>query len=111
MVLHIFHWLPKCNLSNVALVCKRFHQLAQDKCLWTRMDVSGRYLEPGALGRILDRQIVILRLAQSEVVNMNVMILNILLFHEKLLLFHKKKVSVKILKNYVSPILNISLFR
>lgn len=67
MVLHIFHWLPKSHLPNVALVCKRFHQLCQDKSLWTRMDVSGRSLEPGALGQILSRQIILLRLAQSEV--------------------------------------------
>lgn len=67
MVLHIFHWLPKSHLPNVALVCKRFHQLCQDKSLWTRMDVSGRSLEPGALGQILSRQIIILRLAQAEV--------------------------------------------
>lgn len=67
MVLHVLHWLPKSNLPNVALVCKRFYRLCQDKSLWTRMDVSGRTLEPGDLGQILSRQIIILRLAQSEV--------------------------------------------
>lgn len=69
IVLQVFHWLPKAHLPNVALVCKRFHQLCQDKSLWTRMDVSGRSLEPGALGQILSRQIIILRLAQSEVLS------------------------------------------
>lgn len=67
MILQIFHWLPKCSLANAALVCVRWHQLAQDESLWTRMDVSSRYLEPGALGHILSRQSLIVRLTHSEV--------------------------------------------
>ncbi|KAF2900448.1 hypothetical protein ILUMI_05743 [Ignelater luminosus] len=67
VILQIFHWLPKRSLANAALVCRRWHQLAQDESLWTRMDVSNRCLEPGAIGHILSRQSIILRLAHSEI--------------------------------------------
>ncbi|GJQ76002.1 putative S-phase kinase-associated protein [Trypoxylus dichotomus] len=67
MVLHIFHFLPKRMLSTAALVCKRWHRLTQDESLWSRMDLGGHQLQPGALGQIISRQVMILRLAQAEI--------------------------------------------
>lgn len=67
VVLHIFSWLGKRHLVNTAGVCRRFNRLIRDESLWTRMDLSCKYLEPGALGKFLSRQVVVLRLARSEV--------------------------------------------
>lgn len=67
VILQIFYWLPKRSLTNAALVCRRWYRLSQDESLWSRMDVSGRLLEPGALGQILSRQAIILRLSHSDI--------------------------------------------
>lgn len=67
VVLHILQWIPTRNLKSIALVCKRFYQLCQDASLWTRMDASSSALAQGALGRILSRQILLLKLAQAKV--------------------------------------------
>jgi hypothetical protein len=40
--------LSKAQLGTVALVCRRFSQLAEDESLWTRMDISNRTLEKGS---------------------------------------------------------------
>lgn len=67
VILHILQWVPTSNLKSIALVCKRFYQLCQDASLWTRMDLSATTLTQGALGRILSRQILLLKLAQTKV--------------------------------------------
>lgn len=67
MVLHIFHFLPKRIMGTAALVCKRWYRLVQDESLWARMDLACRQLQPGAIGQILSRQVMILRLAQAEI--------------------------------------------
>lgn len=63
----VFKWLPKISLVNCALVCKRWHSLTTDETLWTRIDCSIGVLNPGAMGHILSRQVLVLRLAQAEV--------------------------------------------
>ncbi|XP_056635293.1 S-phase kinase-associated protein 2 [Diorhabda carinulata] len=67
VILYILRWLPKTYLMDIALVCKRFHRLTQDESLWTRMDVSNRHLQAGELGKIMSKQVVVLRLARSSV--------------------------------------------
>ncbi|KAF5298188.1 hypothetical protein FQA39_LY02612 [Lamprigera yunnana] len=67
VILQIFRWLPKCTLKNAALVCKKWFRLSQDETLWSRMDISGSHLEAGALGHVLSRQPIILRLSNSEI--------------------------------------------
>lgn len=67
IILMIFRWLPKIALTRCALVCKRWHRLSADETLWTRLDCSMKVLEPGALGHILSRQVIILKLSQAEV--------------------------------------------
>ncbi|XP_030758733.1 S-phase kinase-associated protein 2 [Sitophilus oryzae] len=69
VILHIFRWLPKSYLSDISLVCRRFYRLTQDESLWTRMDVSNKYLGPGELGKVLSKQVVVLRLARSEIMH------------------------------------------
>lgn len=69
VILHIFRWLPKMYLASLGLVSRRFYRLTQDESLWTRMDVSNRLLEAGELGKIMSKQMIILRLARSEVVS------------------------------------------
>lgn len=67
ILLNIFKWLPKKTLSRLSLVNHRFHRVTQDESLWTRLDLAGKTIQPYALGRILVRGTVILRLAQSKV--------------------------------------------
>lgn len=65
IVLQIFHFLPKSQLPTAAMVCQQWRRLAADDSLWARLDASGRCLRPGAMGHILSRQVVILRLASA----------------------------------------------
>lgn len=67
MILSVFKWLPKKALIRCSLVSHRFDRLSQDESLWTRLDLAGKVLQPHALGRILMRGVVILRLAQCKV--------------------------------------------
>ncbi|XP_055905493.1 S-phase kinase-associated protein 2 isoform X2 [Eupeodes corollae] len=66
IILQIFKLLPKKALIRCSYVCQRFNCCARDESLWTRLDLGGRSLRAGALGDILPRGVVILRLAQSE---------------------------------------------
>lgn len=67
ILLSIFKWLPKKTLSRCSLVNQRFHRVTQDESLWTRLDLAGKTIQPHALGRILMRGTIILRLAQCKV--------------------------------------------
>lgn len=67
MILQIFRWLPKKALMRCSQVSKRFNQVSIDETLWTRLDLSCRSLREGALGRVISRGTVILRLAQAHV--------------------------------------------
>lgn len=67
MILSVFKWLPKKTLIRCSLVNQRFNRVAQDESLWSRLDLAGRTLQPFALGRILRRGVVILRLAQCKI--------------------------------------------
>lgn len=66
VLLQVFKWLPKKTLIRCSYVCRRFHRLAQDESLWTRLDLGCKTLRAGALGKIISRGVVILRLAQAE---------------------------------------------
>ena len=67
MLLHIFKWLPKKALMRCCQVSKRFNQVAKDESLWVRLDLAGRCLRPGAMSIVLQRGVVILRMAQTTV--------------------------------------------
>lgn len=67
ILLSIFKWLPKKTLNRCSLVNHRFHRVIQDESLWTRLDLASKTIQPFALGRILIRGTIILRLSQSKV--------------------------------------------
>ncbi|XP_055617887.1 S-phase kinase-associated protein 2 [Toxorhynchites rutilus septentrionalis] len=67
MILQIFRWLPKKALIRCSQVSKRFLQVSLDETLWTRLDLCCRTLQEGALGRVISRGTLILRLAQAHV--------------------------------------------
>nr|XP_026486545.1 S-phase kinase-associated protein 2-like [Vanessa tameamea] len=67
LVLSVLRWLPKRALAHCALVCKRLYRLACDETLWQRLDLGNKTLAKDALGRILARKPVIVRLASSEI--------------------------------------------
>ena len=41
-----------------------------DETLWRRLDLANKTLKPGVVGRVLDRGVAVLRLAKSEVINL-----------------------------------------
>lgn len=67
ILLSIFKWLPKKTLIRCSLVNHRFNRVTQDESLWTRLDLAGKTIQPYALGRILMRGTMVLRLAQTKV--------------------------------------------
>ncbi|KAJ0169433.1 hypothetical protein K1T71_015020 [Dendrolimus kikuchii] len=67
MMLSIFRWLPKRTLAHSMLVCKRWYRVACDETLWQRLDLGNKTLNKDALGRILARKPIIVRLASSEI--------------------------------------------
>ncbi|XP_031620766.1 S-phase kinase-associated protein 2 [Contarinia nasturtii] len=67
VLLLIFKWLPKKTLNRCSLVNHRFCRVVQDESLWARLDLAGKTIQPYALGRILVRGAIILRLAQSKI--------------------------------------------
>ncbi|XP_055700219.1 S-phase kinase-associated protein 2 [Phlebotomus papatasi] len=69
MILQVFKWLPKKTLMKCSLVNRRFHRLTQDETLWARMDLAGRSFRTEAIGRIITRGVIILRLAQTKIID------------------------------------------
>lgn len=67
ILLSIFKWLPKKTLIRCSLVNHRFNRVTQDESLWSRLDLAGKTIQPYALGRVLMRGTIILRLAQTKV--------------------------------------------
>ncbi|XP_013774923.1 S-phase kinase-associated protein 2-like [Limulus polyphemus] len=67
IILQIFKWLPKYALARCAQVSKRWKGLAYDESLWKRVDLGKKHLQPGVLGMVIDRGVIIMRLCMSEV--------------------------------------------
>ncbi|CAG4980604.1 unnamed protein product [Parnassius apollo] len=67
MILSVFRWLPKRTLAHCMLVCKRWYRVACDETLWQRLDLGNKLLSRDALGRILAKKPVIVRLASTEI--------------------------------------------
>ncbi|XP_063704473.1 S-phase kinase-associated protein 2 [Culicoides brevitarsis] len=67
MILHIFKWLPKKTLIRCCFVSHRFNKIVHTDILWTRLDLGGRCLKAGALGNVISRGVVILRLASTGI--------------------------------------------
>ncbi|XP_045615439.1 S-phase kinase-associated protein 2 isoform X2 [Procambarus clarkii] len=69
LILGVFRWLPKFMLARCAQVSRRWKRLAFDETLWRRLDLGGKTLKPGVVGRVILRGSSILRLAKAEVGN------------------------------------------
>lgn len=67
ILLQIFKWLPKKILLRCNLVSKQFCRVALDDSLWTRLDLGCRSIRKTALGTIVNKGVIILRLSQSEI--------------------------------------------
>ncbi|XP_077531708.1 S-phase kinase-associated protein 2-like [Haemaphysalis longicornis] len=67
MILDVFKWLPKTVLASCGRVCKRWMRLAFDESLWRRIDLTQKHISPGVLGNVLNRGVVVLRLAMASV--------------------------------------------
>lgn len=59
--------VPKKALFRCSLVCRRFHIVSLDPSLWQRLELGGRSLRAGGLGRVLMRGVAVLRLAQTKI--------------------------------------------
>ena len=67
LILAVLRWLPKFMLARCAQVNQRWKRLAFDESLWRRLDLGGKTLKPGVVGRVILRGCIILRLAKAEV--------------------------------------------
>lgn len=81
IILQIFKWLPKKTLLRCGFVSRRFNRCASDESLWTRLDLGGRSIKSGAMENILKRGVVILRLAQAEVIILGKCVINIIYYN------------------------------
>lgn len=67
IVLHIFTFLPKKALNRVACVNDRFLRVSKDDSLWVRMDLGLKFIRSGAIGEIISRGLIVLRLSQAKI--------------------------------------------
>ncbi|GBP84908.1 hypothetical protein EVAR_60709_1 [Eumeta japonica] len=67
VMLSIFKWLPKATLVTCMFVCKRWHRIASDETFWQRLELGNRSIARNAIGRILSRKPIIMRLAGSTI--------------------------------------------
>lgn len=67
IVLMIMQWLPRQSLSDCALVCQRWRRIVYDESLWQRIDLTCMSLKTDHMGYVLQRNPIILRMAQAEV--------------------------------------------
>lgn len=69
VLLHILKWLPKKTLLSCGQVNRRFNRVSKDETLWYRLDLSNRTLQFDGLVEVLSRGVIVLRLAQTSIVN------------------------------------------
>ncbi|NXW58777.1 SKP2 protein, partial [Eurystomus gularis] len=69
LLLTVFVYLPLRDLLKVSLICKRWHCLAFDESLWQTLDLTGRNLPPGVIGRLLPAGVTVFRCPRSSIGN------------------------------------------
>ncbi|XP_050074966.1 S-phase kinase-associated protein 2 [Anopheles maculipalpis] len=69
VILHILKWLPKKTLITCSQVNRRLNRVSKDETLWYRVDLSNRTLQFQGLVEVLSRGVIVLRLAQTSIVN------------------------------------------
>ncbi|KAL2744944.1 S-phase kinase-associated protein 2-like isoform X3 [Vespula maculifrons] len=68
LILLIFKWLPKKDLVQCTMVCKRWHEITYNEILWKNLDLYRKTLKEITLQHILSRGVRILRLAQAKII-------------------------------------------
>lgn len=68
IILMIFQCVPQASLPGCAMVCRRWRQISYDESLWQRIDLTSSVLQTDHMGYIMQRNPIILRMAQAEVV-------------------------------------------
>ncbi|XP_053674139.1 S-phase kinase-associated protein 2 [Anopheles nili] len=69
VLLQIFKWLPKKTLLTCGEVNHRFNRVTKDETLWYRLDLSNRRIKVSGLSEVLSRNAVVLRMAQTSVLD------------------------------------------
>lgn len=69
LILSVFQWIPKRYLVKCALASRRFCRLAFDEMLWKRLDLGGKKLAESTIHRLLDRGVMLIRLARADIEN------------------------------------------
>uniref|UniRef100_A0A182SJE1 S-phase kinase-associated protein 2 n=1 Tax=Anopheles maculatus TaxID=74869 RepID=A0A182SJE1_9DIPT len=69
MMLHVLKWLPKKTLISCSHVNRRFNRVCKDETLWYRLDLSNRTLQFHGLVEVLNRGVIVLRLAQTSIIS------------------------------------------
>ncbi|KAM4706469.1 S-phase kinase-associated protein 2 [Discoglossus pictus] len=67
LLLGIFSCFHLTELLTVSRVCKRWHRLASDESLWQSLDLSGKHLTDGVIGKLLSLGVVLFRCPRSSV--------------------------------------------
>ncbi|KAM8960884.1 S-phase kinase-associated protein 2 [Pelodytes ibericus] len=65
LFLSIFSYLNLTDLLRVSRVCKRWNRLSSDDSLWYSLDLCGKYLSDGVLGKLLSYGVVVFRCPRS----------------------------------------------
>ncbi|KAG8456712.1 hypothetical protein GDO86_002479 [Hymenochirus boettgeri] len=65
LLLGIFSYLHLSDLLRVSRVCKRWHRLSCDESLWHSLDLTGKHIADGVIGRVLSYGVVAFRCPRS----------------------------------------------
>ncbi|KAM4808358.1 S-phase kinase-associated protein 2-like [Rhinophrynus dorsalis] len=65
LLLSIFSYLHLTDLLKVSRVCKRWHRLSTDESLWQNLDLTGKHLSDGVIGKVLSLGVVVFRCPRS----------------------------------------------
>lgn len=65
LLLGIFSYLHLTDLLRASRVCKRWNRLSCDESLWHSVDLTGKHLANGVIGRLLSLGVVVLRCPRS----------------------------------------------
>ncbi|XP_047356459.1 S-phase kinase-associated protein 2-like isoform X1 [Vespa velutina] len=68
LILLIFKWLPKKDLIQCTMVCKRWREITYNEILWNNLDLCRKTLSEITLQQILSKGVRILRLAQAKII-------------------------------------------
>ncbi|KAM3939311.1 S-phase kinase-associated protein 2 [Leptodactylus fuscus] len=65
LLLGIFSYLHLTDLLRASRVCKRWNRLSCDESLWQSVDLTGKHLVNGVIGKLLSLGVVVLRCPRS----------------------------------------------